>query len=954
MESVVHQSSFSFLKGGGKIGEKVRQFPWEATSIGSPALWPLSLQTTVSILLNTDVPMFLLCGEHFTCIYNHAFQAILSQQEKEIDAIGKPGSVLWQDDWGTIQLWVRDAMQRSESTRKEEVFLKNASQGEAYFWTFNIVPIHDDAGKAIGAFVTCNVKAAQTNKNAKGEKLHIDFYKIVHRAPIAIAVFRGNDFTAEIANDTFLQLVGKTEQDFIGKPIFTSLPVLQNVLQPHIQNLIEKGLAFTVKEIELIADRDDHVQKGYFNFVAEPLQNVVGIIGSFMVIGTDVTEQTIARKQVEESEQRFQNLVRDASVGIIVLLGTEMKVIVVNEAYGRLIGRSVEEILDQPLFSIIPEAEKPFRELLDTVRLTGEPLYLYDHPYQVYAGEKTIEGFLNIVYQPYKESDGTITGVMVLCQDVTEQVTARKETNEAEERMRIAINAAELGTVEVDLLTDETISSPRFDQIFDVSNSNERKRYIDAFHPDDLIIRTKAYERAFKDGILEYEARIIRKDRSVAWLRAKGRFFFDENKKPVRLFGVIQDITEEKKFADELARQVKERTAEVEMSRREIERSANRLRSVFNTTPSGMFIFSPVKNDKGEVIDFRFVITNPSFAAYVGQTPEVLDGELGSKWFPGYLHNGVFDMYKKTYLTGETLRQDVHYNVDGLDIYLDLMSSKVGHEVLVTFSDYTPLKVAQLQLEKYIEDLKRSNANLEEFAYAASHDLKEPVRKVHVFSDRLKNSLQGRMNTEEEHFFERMQMAAKRMNLLIDDLLNYSQVSIRPDFTDEVDLNQLLAVVLSDLDLEIEQKKATIKMDKLPTIRGHHRQLQQAFQNLLSNSLKYSKQQAAPLITITCNEISGSQLSLPLSPAEMQKHFYAITLKDNGIGFDQSDAEKVFNVFTRLHGNAEYRGTGVGLSIVRKVMGNHQGYIYAESVLGKGASFYLFFPKDLMDRAQPH
>ncbi|RYZ49376.1 MAG: hypothetical protein EOO14_20765, partial [Chitinophagaceae bacterium] len=183
--------------------------------------------------------------------------------------------------------------------------------------------------------------------------------------------------------------------------------------------------------------------------------------------------------------------------------------------------------------------------------------------------------------------------------------------------------------------------------------------------------------------------------------------------------------------------------------------AAERLGAVFNASQSGMFIFAPEKNREDEVIDFRFVITNPTFAAYVGTTPDVLKGELGSTFFPGYLHNGVFDQYKKTYLTGETLRQNVHYHVDGHDLYLDLLSTKVQDEVLVTFTDYTESKKTQLQLQKAVEDLKHSNESLEEFAYAASHDLQEPLRKINTFSDRLKTELSSQLNETQQRMFER-------------------------------------------------------------------------------------------------------------------------------------------------------------------------------------------------------
>ncbi|HVG16138.1 MAG TPA: ATP-binding protein [Chitinophagaceae bacterium] len=372
-----------------------------------------------------------------------------------------------------------------------------------------------------------------------------------------------------------------------------------------------------------------------------------------------------------------------------------------------------------------------------------------------------------------------------------------------------------------------------------------------------------------------------------------------------------------------------------------VEQAAERLSAVFNASQSGMFIFSPVKDEAGEVIDFRFVIANPSFAAYVAQTPDVLQGELGSTYFPGYLHNGVFDMYKKTYLTGETLRQDVHYNVDQHNLYLDLLSTKVHDQVLVTFTDYTNIKKTQLELETFVEELRQSNIKLEEFAHAASHDLKEPIRKVSVFSERLKTSLAGRMTADESHIFDRMQNATERMTLLVDDLLTYSHISLTPMEMEEVDLNKKLQLVLADLEVPIEEKKATITVEELPIVRGYRRQLQQLFQNLVSNALKYSKEGVPPEIVISSSEVTGDEKSLDL-PAG--KRFYMIEVKDNGIGFEQEQAERIFQMFERLHGKKEYAGTGIGLAITRKVVQNHGGYIWATSDPGNGATFKVLLP----------
>ncbi|HYH16622.1 MAG TPA: ATP-binding protein [Flavisolibacter sp.] len=279
----------------------------------------------------------------------------------------------------------------------------------------------------------------------------------------------------------------------------------------------------------------------------------------------------------------------------------------------------------------------------------------------------------------------------------------------------------------------------------------------------------------------------------------------------------------------------------------------------------------------------------------------------------------------------------------------DITELKLAQEVLKQSEEELQQKVAErtAELQRTVEELRRSNTNLEEFAYAASHDLKEPIRKIHFFSHRIKDTMSGRMTAEEKRYFERMEGAAKRMATLIDDLLAYSQISIRPRSFEEVNMNQLINLVLEDLDLEIEDKQAIIIVDKLFTIKGHHCQLQQAFQNLISNALKYSKPGVTPRINIACSKMLGKEAGLTLTTEDQQKSFHCISIFDNGIGFEQADAERIFNVFTRLHGMAEYKGTGIGLSIVRKVIENHNGYIWAESQPGQGSAFRILLPEDL-------
>lgn len=379
-------------------------------------------------------------------------------------------------------------------------------------------------------------------------------------------------------------------------------------------------------------------------------------------------------------------------------------------------------------------------------------------------------------------------------------------------------------------------------------------------------------------------------------------------------------------------------------SQLEVAHAGERMQAVFNASQSGMFTLAPFYDETGALVDFTFVISNPAFAAYVNQTPEILKGRLGSDFFPGYLTNGVFDMYEETYLTGNTIQKDVHYNVDGHDLYLDLRSTKVQNEVLVTFNDYSELKKTQLRLEKLVEELKRSNANLEEFAHAASHDLKEPIRKIHVFSDRLKMSLANRLTDHETGMFTRMQNATQRMTSLVEDLLSYSHISATPAHPENVDLSKKVQQVISDLEVTIEEKKASIIIQPLPVIKGYPRQLLQLFQNLIANALKYSKQDVPPAIEITAKKVSGDDAILSLPAAVIKQCYFLVSIRDNGIGFEPQYADQIFQFFQRLHGRSEFSGTGIGLSIARKVMDHHKGYIWAEAKPGEGATFHMLFP----------
>lgn len=425
---------------------------------------------------------------------------------------------------------------------------------------------------------------------------------------------------------------------------------------------------------------------------------------------------------------------------------------------------------------------------------------------------------------------------------------------------------------------------------------------------------------------------------------------FDERGSIAYVINTPTDVTNENLLKAQTAKAERDRAKslqELESVQEEIvaaDRSNALLHAIIDTAQAGIFLFTPIYDDDGKIIDFRFTIANKMLAAYVGQSPENVTGALGSKWFPGYKTNGLFDKYSHTALTGITNRFEFHYDEDGIDVWLDIMSTKVDDGVLVTFTDYTAMKNLQRRLEEHVAELRNSNANLEQFAYIASHDLQEPLRKVKSFGDMLQNRYGDALGPGGADLIGRMQSAAARMSTLIDDLLTYSRASVKPTDMKVIDADHVLEGVLFDLERSVQQQKAVIKRDKLLPVAGQPTQIGQVFLNIISNALKFHKPDAPPEISISAQAVKGRDAGIVVPAHEEDRNFQLITISDNGIGFDNTYRERIFQIFQRLHSRSEYPGSGVGLSIVKKVVENHGGYIDATSEPGKGATFFILLP----------
>ncbi len=265
-----------------------------------------------------------------------------------------------------------------------------------------------------------------------------------------------------------------------------------------------------------------------------------------------------------------------------------------------------------------------------------------------------------------------------------------------------------------------------------------------------------------------------------------------------------------------------------------------------------------------------------------------------------------------------------------------------------TFSDIHEQKMMRSVLENMVKErtaelevrnkeLGERNDELEQFVFVSSHDLKEPLRKIQIFSSYLNENIKAYRDEKSNLYMAKINQSAARMAGLIEDLLKYSRVS-EEEATEEIDLRELWLEIIDDLEILIREKKADVRISQLLCLRGLRAQIRQVFQNLLSNALKFSRKDIPPQI-----EVSGRVISSPGG-----QEFYQIRVADNGIGFNEKYLDRIFTVFQRLNSREEYEGTGMGLAISKKIVDKHQGTITAESKEGEGSAFLLTFPYSLI------
>lgn len=426
----------------------------------------------------------------------------------------------------------------------------------------------------------------------------------------------------------------------------------------------------------------------------------------------------------------------------------------------------------------------------------------------------------------------------------------------------------------------------------------------------------------------EYTYRVITNDNRERVITTKMKFEYDPEGNVVRGIGINRDVTEKTQLLRDLMhykKMVEQKEEFLNLGTWELNLETQQM-----TMSDGMCrLLGYARGMNGDGMDlFEFFRSHLS-ADEVKKTNEAIH-EIIEKGETYVRQSSIFtrDGLSKTIESFGKVQRDVHGK---------------AVKIFGITHDVTKLKEYEQKLEIKVAELNRSNHELEEFAYVASHDLQEPLRKISTFGERLRNRCGDQLSDEGAIYLNRMLASAENMRVLIDNLLDFSRVTRMQHPFVRTDIRTLLQQVIEELDLSIEDSHAFIDLQPMPDIEVNPVQIKQLFHNLLTNALKFQKPGEPLRISINSNKLSREEKEkLKLRSA---RNYYEFVVCDNGIGFEEVYAERIFQLFQRLHGKAEYPGSGIGLAICRRIADNHAGMISATSTPGKGATFTIILPE---------
>lgn len=757
---------------------------------------------------------------------------------------------------------------------------------------------------------------------------HTTLRNLLSQAPVAMALYSGREHIIELANKAMCEFWDKDPSQVLGKSLFEVLPEAEaQGFRAVLDKVLDTGERAAFNEVPVQLANKGQARTLVYNLLFEALRHEDGSIYGIMGIATDVTDAVMARKRIEESERRYRTFIDSTEVATAVYEGFDMTIKMANDAMIRLWGKD-RSVIGKNLYDALPELhDQPFLDILRKVYETGETYRTTEGRADLVVEGKLQTFYFNFSYQALKDDEGRVYGILNMAVDVTRIVNDRKKLEEAEDKTRLALAAGNFGVWDFNFEDYSVFLDERCRELFGLRAHTSIKpedltRHV---HPDDQKKMDSAISDLAQSGRSDYhiEFRIQLPGEKVRWMRSYGKAYF-QNNALARITGTSQDITAEKESLNEQAKLL----ALVDNS---IE-----LMSLLGLDGKNSYV-----NKAGQALlgfdSMEQVLRTPISELHTTEDFKKVSEEV------------LVSLTEKGRWSGEMIVRNLKTG-ELIPVYNNTVSIRdpESGEVLgfgAVMRDMRPELEARRKelhtqtLQAANLSLKRSNEELEQFAYVASHDLQEPLRKIQMFSDLIQSRSHDPEYLSNQLF--KVAEAAKRMSALVKDLLNYSRLSSGAQEFEQVDLNEVMRNVVSDLDLKIKSRSARIGFARLPTVVGLPLQLYQLFLNLASNSLKFAEKD--PVISLSARLCRGGQ---PGTPEALTKgaEYWHLVFEDNGIGFEQQHAEKIFTIFQRLHNREVYSGTGIGLAICKKAVENNNGFIYAEGRPGQGATFHIYLP----------
>ena len=762
-----------------------------------------------------------------------------------------------------------------------------------------------------------------------------DYFKDL---PALFSIVKDRNHTCEMANDLFHEITGN--RSIIGKPIREALPELES---QGFYELMDKaytsGESVFGREMPIrLENGEGNMVEGYYNFIYQPIFNKQKEVEGILIFGYEITEMIEARNKIEETEQRSTLAIEAANIGTFDW-DMENSKFLSSPRLVEIFGFDPKDhVTHQELISRFHPEDKPIRdkavaESYDKGSLAYEARIVFPdgstHWVSVYG--KIIHSGSRQLLRMY----GTVL-------DVTEQRKIVQELMKSEAQFRLLADSMPQFVWTADVQGKLNYFSQAVLHYSGLSyNEFLESGWQKITHPDDWQEANNKWLSAVATGEeFTHEYRLRNLDGEYRWHLSRALPQKGAGGDIQRWVGTSTDIQDQKNLSQRLEHQINERTRELGELNQQLIIKNNIFAQAEENALIGSYSWN-LHSGELEYSDNLFRLFGyepgefvPTFEKYLSlihpdDREQVLkDGNetmstkmLVEHTYRLFTKDGKIKHFRST---GKLFGADE--NVMLIGTVQDISQDTLLNEIL---------RAKNLELE-------RSNAELESFNYIASHDLQEPLRKIQAFSQRILSKEGDQFSPFSKDYFTRINAAAERMQNLIDALLSYSKANVSNLTEDATDFNFILNEVITDLQDVIDEKRAVVKFSKLPVLQVVSIQVQQVFMNLVSNAIKYSQPGIPPVININAAPINGREVPDP--GADTSIKYWRISVEDNGIGFEQRYEHKIFELFQRLHGSSDYIGTGIGLAICKKIMRNHQGFISATGVPGKGSTFNIYFP----------